>query len=153
MNGACRNVLLAAAGIVMLAGSMPAQRGGPLTPKQIDSLRAHRNDIEKQLEDLAVIDRKLMIPMRDGVRMQADVYHPKNVAKAPTIFVRTPYLFNWWDIQLGAPRDLTAELDAVKRGYAYVEIDERGHFYSEGNYDILGPPLTDGYDEIKWISS
>ena len=37
-------------------------------------------------------------------------------------------------------------LDAVKRGYAYVEMNERGHFFSEGNYDILGPPLTDGDD-------
>ncbi len=149
MNGACRNAILAAAGIVMLAGSLPAQRGGPLTQEQRD----RRWQIEKDLENLAVIDRKLMIPMRDGVRMQADVYRPKNVAKAPTIFVRTPYLFNWWDVRNGLPRDLTAELDAVKRGYAYVEIDERGHFYSEGNYDILGPPLTDGYDEIQWIST
>ena len=30
--------------------------------------------------------------------------------------------------------------------------NERGHFFSEGNYDILGPPLTDGYDAISWIS-
>src|SRR5947209_11321519 len=46
-----------------------------------------------------------------------------------------------------------AELEAVKRGYAYVEMEERGHFFSEGNYDILGPPRTDGFDEIKWMSS
>src|SRR5262249_6904005 len=52
----------------------------------------------------------------------------------------------------GAPRDMSAELDAVKRGYAFVEINERGHFFSEGNYDILGPPLTDGVDELTWIS-
>ena len=41
----------------------------------------------------------------------------------------------------------------MKRGYAYVGANERGHFFSEGNYDILGPPLTDGDDEIHWISS
>ena len=29
--------------------------------------------------------------------------------------------------------------------------NERGHFFSEGNYDILGPPLTDGYDAMTWI--
>ena len=28
-------------------------------------------------------------------------------------------------------------------------MNERGHFFSEGNYDILGPPLTDGDDEIQ----
>ncbi len=48
---------------------------------------------------------------------------------------------------------MTAQLDAVKRGYAYVEMNERGHFFSEGNYDILGPPLTDGTDAITWMSS
>ena len=41
----------------------------------------------------------------------------------------------------------------MKRGYAYVEMNERGHFFSEGNYDILGPPLTDGDDAITWMSS
>ena len=44
-------------------------------------------------------------------------------------------------------------LEAVKRGYAFVEMNERGHFFSEGNYDILGPPLTDGDDAITWMSS
>jgi uncharacterized protein len=94
-----------------------------------------------------------MIPMRDGKKMQFDVYRPKNVAKAPAIFSRTPYNMNYWDVKLGAPADMSAQLEAVKRGYAYVMANERGHFFSEGNYDILGPPLTDGVDEIQWISS
>jgi X-Pro dipeptidyl-peptidase (S15 family) len=53
-------------------------------------------------------------------------------------------------VRNGAPRELTNELEAVKRGYAFVEMNERGHFFSEGNYDILGPPLTDGDDELTW---
>ena len=32
-------------------------------------------------------------------------------------------------------------------------MNERGHFFSEGNYDILGPPLTDGSDAITWMST
>ena len=48
---------------------------------------------------------------------------------------------------------MSAELAAVKRGYAYVEMNERGHFFSEGNYDILGPPRTDGDDAFTWMSS
>ncbi|HSU95841.1 MAG TPA: CocE/NonD family hydrolase, partial [Gemmatimonadaceae bacterium] len=111
------------------------------------------DSLEKALEAIAVIDRKLMIPMRDGKKMQFDVYRPKNVAKAPAIFSRTPYNMNYWDVKLGAPADMSAQLEAVKRGYAYVMANERGHFFSEGNYDILGPPLTDGVDEIQWISS
>jgi predicted acyl esterase len=70
--------------------------------------------------------------MRDGVRMATDVYRPKDTSKkVPVVFVRTPYNFNFWDVRLGAPRDMTAELEAVKRGYAYVEMNERGHFFSE----------------------
>jgi putative CocE/NonD family hydrolase len=95
-----------------------------------------------------------MVPMRDGAKMQFDVYRPRNASgPVPAIFVRTPYNMNFWDVSLGAPADMTAQLDAVKRGYAYVGANERGHFFSEGNYDILGPPLTDGVDEIQWISS
>jgi len=33
-----------------------------------------------------------------------------------------------------------------------VEMNERGHFFSEGNYDILGPPLSDGDDELSWMA-
>jgi putative CocE/NonD family hydrolase len=116
-------------------------------------LIAKRNALEKELESIAIIDRKLMIPMRDGKRMAADVYRPKDASKKyPIVFVRTPYNFNYWDVKLGAPRDMTTELDAVKRGYAYVEMNERGHFFSEGRYDILGAPLSDGDDELTWMS-
>src|SRR5438045_2173743 len=117
-------------------------------------LRARRDSLEKELESIAVIDRKVMVPMRDGARMATDVYRPKNAGgKVPIVFVRTPYNFNFWDVRNGAPADMTAQIDAVKRGYGYVGMNERGHFFSEGNYDILGPPTTDGYDAIKWMSS
>lgn len=117
-------------------------------------LIAKRNALEKELESIAIIDRKLMIPMRDGKRMAADVYRPKDSSKKyPIIFVRTPYNFNYWDVKLGAPRDMTTELEAVKRGYTYVEMNERGHFFSEGTYDILGAPVSDGDDELTWMSS
>ena len=142
----------AIAGALALAAFTPlgAQGGGAVRDTV---LVAKRDSLERELQAIAVIDRKLMIPMRDGTRMQFDVYRPKNVAKAPAIFVRTPYNMNFWDVNLRAPADMTQQLDAVKRGYAWVGANERGHFYSEGNYDILGPPLTDGVDEIQWISS
>jgi putative CocE/NonD family hydrolase len=126
-----------------------AQRGGTLTPEQQQA----RWDAEKELESLAVIDRKVMMPMRDGVRLATDVYRPRNATgKVPAIWVRTPYNFNYWDVRNGVPADMTAALTAVKHGYAYVVQNERGHFFSEGNYDILGAPTTDGYDAIDWIS-
>jgi uncharacterized protein len=129
--------------------SVDAQQRPGLTPEQI----AQRNQREQELQSIAIVERKLMIPMRDGKRMAADVYRPKDPTKKyPTVFVRTPYNFNFWDVRNGVPRDMGNELDAVKRGYAFVEINERGHFFSEGNYDILGPPLSDGDDELTWIA-
>jgi putative CocE/NonD family hydrolase len=114
---------------------------------------AARNKSEQELESIAIIDRKVMVPMRDGKRMATDIYRPKDTSKKyPIIFVRTPYNFNFWDVRNGAPRDMSAEIAAVQRGYAYVEMNERGHFFSEGIYDILGPPLTDGSDAITWMT-
>ncbi|HLM25089.1 MAG TPA: CocE/NonD family hydrolase, partial [Pyrinomonadaceae bacterium] len=81
---------------------------------------------ENELQSIAIVERKLMIPMRDGTRIATDVYRPKDTSKKyPTIFVRTPYNFNYWDVRNGAPRELTNELEAVKRGYAFVEMNER----------------------------
>ena len=132
------------------AETVYSQAGRPqVTPEQLDKRRA----IENELQSIAIVERKLMIPMRDGVRIATDVYRPKDTSKKyATIFVRTPYNFNFWDVRNSAPRDLSSELEAVKRGYAFVEMNERGRFFSEGNYDILGPPLTDGVDEFNWIA-
>jgi hypothetical protein len=135
--------------LLFAAGAILAQNTAPDA-----ALIAARNKTEKELESVAVIERKVMVPMRDGKRMAADIYRPKDASKKyPIIFVRTPYNFNYWDVRLGAPRDMANELKAVKKGYAFVEMNERGHFFSEGSYDILGPPLTDGTDAISWMSA
>ncbi|MBI3792328.1 MAG: CocE/NonD family hydrolase [Gemmatimonadetes bacterium] len=151
MNSAGRLALLAAT-LFASAPSAHAQPQAPTAEAQA-RLRARRDSLEAELQRVAVVDRKRMVAMRDGVRMQADIYRPKNATDGvPVIFSRTPYNFNWWDVRLGAPSDMSTALEAVKRGYAYVIMNERGHFYSEGNYDILGAPLSDGTDAIQWIS-
>lgn len=123
-------------------------------PATDPQLAATRTAAEEKLQSIAIVERKLMVPMSDGKRMATDVYRPKDTSKKyPAIFVRTPYNFNYWDVRNGMPRDMSAELDAVKRGYVFVEMNERGHFFSEGNYDILGAPLSDGSDAITWITS
>ena len=129
-------------------------RNQNLSPAEQAKMIAQREDTEKQLEAIAIIDRKVMVPMRDGVRMQADIYRPKDTSKKyPIIFSRTPYNFNFWDVRNGTYRDMSTELDAVKRGYVLIEMNERGHYFSEGNYDILGPPLTDADDEFTWMGT
>ncbi len=72
--------------------------------------RAQRNAIETELESIAIIDRKVMVPMRDGKRMAADIYRPKDTSKKYPDHLRAHAL----QLQLsgtcatGAPRDMTA---------------------------------------------
>ena len=147
---AFRRLLLVFIGLFFAVQLASGQRGGQVSPE----MAAQRNALEKELNDIAIVERKLMIPMRDGKRMAADVYRPKDTSKKyPTVFVRTPYNFNYWDVRNGLPRDMSSVIDAVKRGYVHITMNERGHFFSEGNYDILGAPLSDGDDALKWISS
>lgn len=90
--------------------------------------------------------------MRDGVRLATDIFRPKTDKPVPVIFSRTPYNFNSWGN--GEPRNGTYQqaLDAVSHGYAYVVQNERGRFFSEGEWDILGTPVTDGYDAFSWLT-
>ena len=109
-------------------------------------------DALKKLQDIAVIDQKVMMPMRDGIRLATDIYRPKGNAKVPVIFSKTPYNFNSWGDGEMRTGTYNAAYEAVKRGYAYVVQNERGRYFSEGDWDILGPPTTDGYDAVEWLS-
>lgn len=132
----------------------PAARADAAARRDRERTVRERYAKERELEKIAVIDRKVWIPMRDGKKMAADIYRPKDAkGRVPIILIRTPYDFNYWDVQLGAPADMSQELYWVKHGYAIAIIQERGHYYSQGNYEILGAPRTDGVDEIAWLTA
>ncbi|HLZ52030.1 MAG TPA: CocE/NonD family hydrolase [Candidatus Acidoferrum sp.] len=150
MTKSALRVFLGATIVIAAIGPTAHAQQAALTTAQKDQ----RVQTEKELESVAIIDRKVMMPMRDGVRLATDIYRPKNATgRVPIIWVRTPYNFNYWDVRNGVPADMTTILTAIKRGYAYVLQNERGHFFSEGNYDILGPPRTDGKDALDWLSA
>ena len=71
------------------------------------------------------IDRHQAVPMRDGVRLYADVYRPAGAGRWPTLVVRTPY---------GVQRDggHAAMIRFAQHGYAIVNQDVRGRYESEG---------------------
>jgi len=143
-----RHLILATSLAICAAVALTHAQQGTLSGVE----KQRRIDTEAELQSIAVVERKVMMPMPDGVRLATDIYRPKNAAgKVPTIWVRTPYNFNFWDIHNGVPADMSAALMAVKRGYAYVVQNERGHFFSEGNYDILGSK-TDGYNTVDWLT-
>ncbi len=145
-----RRTLVALSLLTVFAASATWAQPSPLSAAD----RQKRIDTEKELQSLAIVDRKVLIPMRDGVRLATDIYRPRSSSgPVPIVFSRTPYNFNFWDVRNGVPSDMSTPLAAVKRGYAYVVQNERGHFFSEGNYDILGPPVTDGVDTLEWMKS
>ena len=87
--------------------------------------------------------------MRDGVGLATDVYTPKNAkGPLPTILWKTPY--NEHRLRGST---LRYAVEAVKRGYVFVLQNERGRYFSEGKWEILGRPQTDGYDTLSWIAA
>ena len=104
---------------------------------------ANRVDEQKLAAHLG---QRLALADPDFVRSKAGyaiggvppVGHPEPLA---TIFWRTPYNFNKL-----SERRLRFVVDAIERGYAFVIQNERGKYYSEGEWEILGRPRTDGYD-------
>src|SRR5262249_37449438 len=105
--------------------------------------------LEAELNRRAIIEKKFLMPMRDGVHLSTDIYRPKNASgPVPTIFVRTPYNMN---TLTGC--SLRKAVEAVYRGYAYILQNERGRYFSEGKFEILGHPRTDGYDALSWIAN
>lgn len=105
-----------------------------------------------KLQEIAIIDQKVMMPMRDGIRLATDIYRPKGNQKVPIVFSKTPYQFNTWVDGRMTTRTMEEAYNAVSRGYAYVVQNERGRYFSEGEWDILGAPLTDGYDAFTWMA-
>lgn len=116
-------------------------------------LFAQDHNILEELKEVAIIDQKVMMPMSDGVRLSTDIYRPKTDEPVPIIFSRTPYNFNTYRNGELSTRTLSRALEAVKKGYAYVVQNERGRFFSEGDWDILGTPLTDGYKAFTWMEN
>ncbi len=104
--------------------------------------------LKKLLSEIATVEQKVLMPMRDGVGLSTDIYRPKDAdGPLPAIFVRTPYNFN--TLRGG---NLRNAVEAVTRGYAFIVQNERGRYFSEGKFEILGHPRTDGYDALTWIA-
>ena len=90
----------------------------------------------------------VMVPMRDGVGLSTDIYTPKNAkGPLPVILWKTPY--NEHKLRGSTFRYM---LESVKRGYVFIVQNERGRYFSQGKWEILGNPQTDGYDTLSWIA-
>ena len=108
-------------------------------------------------EDVIVL-KDVMAPMRDGVRLAADIYLPAG-AEGPfsVILERTPYDkrgTNHGDrtVRDPAPRSKPEIAAAFARaGYAYVLQDCRGRSGSEGVFAKYENEADDGWDTLDWL--
>ena len=95
---------------------------------------------------LAKIRFDVGIPMRDGVRLSADLYLPRAAGPHPAIVLRTPY------VKAGS-RYTERALGWARDGYALVLVDVRGRGDSQGDFAPYRHDGDDGYDVIEWVAS
>jgi putative CocE/NonD family hydrolase len=96
-----------------------------------------------------IVEKNLMITVRDGVRLAADIYRPAREGKPapgrfPALLTRTPY-------------DKSGSAGEGKyyaeRGYVVVANDTRGRYASEGTWHGLANDPVDGHDVLEWIAA
>ncbi len=91
-----------------------------------------------------VMHLDVKVPMRDGVRLSADLYLPETVGQHPVVLIRTPYDNNGAALIEKGRR-------LANNGYACVIQDCRGRWDSEGTYYAFHQEGPDGYDTQEWV--
>lgn len=99
------------------------------------------------------VERRVMVPMRDGVRLSTDLYFPGGAGeKLPVILVRTPYNKKGWR-ESKPPHHYYAAYMFAGQGYVVAVQDVRGKFESEGDFVISAADTQDGYDAVTWAGT
>ncbi|MFH1924674.1 MAG: CocE/NonD family hydrolase [Planctomycetota bacterium] len=96
-----------------------------------------------------VVERDVMVPMRDGVKLAADLHFPAEGGKRlpdklPVVLMRTPYGKSSWG------RDIVRFF--AEHGYLSVVQDCRGRGNSEGTFYPFRDDPNDGCDTIAWLA-
>ena len=91
------------------------------------------------------VERSVMVPMRDGVRLATDIYRPTGTTGVlPAVLMRTPY---------NKAGSAGAGNYFASHGYVVVVQDVRGKFESEGQYRVYEGDMTDWTDAFDWIGA
>jgi putative CocE/NonD family hydrolase len=100
-----------------------------------------------------VVEERVAVPMRDGVRLHTIVTRPAS-GRSPVLLLRSPYSAEAGDAAVvqtfvhgGGSHTLAAE------GWAVVHQDCRGRFASEGEDRPFAHDVSDGYDTIEWAAA
>lgn len=97
------------------------------------------------------IERDIMVPMRDGVRLATDICRPVTSEPIPALVVRLPYGKAMAGM-LADGRNLPSVLALAEAGYAVVWQDSRGSGKSEGYFTALQDESCDGEDLLTWLA-
>jgi putative CocE/NonD family hydrolase len=97
-----------------------------------------------------IIERDVMLPMRDGVKLATDIYRPDDGAKHPVLVNGHPYDNDHF---LAMHELLFSPLVAAQRGYAVVVQEARGRAGSEGTWQPYGHEGRDAYDTVEWAAA
>ncbi len=96
-----------------------------------------------------VVEREVMVSVRDGTRLALDLYRPARQGQPipgrfPTLLTRTPY----------DRRGAAAEGNYyAERGYVVAANDTRGRYASEGTWHGVSDDPADGFDVVEWIAA
>jgi putative CocE/NonD family hydrolase len=89
------------------------------------------------------VQTNVTIAMRDGTKLAANIFSPKEGGPFPVILMRTPY---------GKPGPQSGEAkDYTAKGYVFVAQDCRGRGNSEGVWDPFRYDPDDGFDTQEWV--
>ena len=113
-------------------------------PSWTEKLSQPRHEIKFEFD--------VKVPMRDGVRLSANIWRPKTEGKFPVIFMYNPY-------DNASSRMIKKAKYFVPRGYVFAAIDVRGRYDSPGaSYLYWDPGWREGkfdgqdiYDCQTWL--
>ncbi|MBI3979212.1 MAG: CocE/NonD family hydrolase [Chloroflexi bacterium] len=96
-----------------------------------------------------ICTRDVAVPMRDGIRLMADLYRPATGGPWPALVQRTPYNKSALLPPIGVVDPVRACLD----GFAVLIQDVRGRYKSEGEFYPYRDEAADGYDTVEWTAA
>jgi len=152
--------------LLATSGALPAQDAAPKYPDYPSETPAA---FKPATVGFDYVERDVMIPMRDGVKLNTVILVPRGAKHAGIVLTRTPY-----DAHQLSHNFMSGHIEPLLQGYdnaadviaedGYIRViqDIRGKYGSEGDYVMSRPvhgPLnptpvddaTDTYDTIAWL--
>jgi hypothetical protein len=115
------------------------------------------------MQNEVVVERDVIVTMRDGIKLACDVYRPARDGQPvtgafPVILERTPYdkgAVSRSEITAREPKEPKRREDVAafftRYGYVVIYQDCRGRYGSEGVFRKYLDEAADGYDTCAWI--